>query len=255
MSKDPRISAGSPGLLSGVNLKIPTLAWRAATFGQPLVGAAYVAAALGLAGYKAGPWLTRTLAKRLSPSLSGKPGDQLAEDLAQASAEDESEQRRTWGGILAALGALGTIGLNWRSGAPGNGLFSYAPMVSSARRGGAPVSGIAKTNSMPDLSPSLPLGHCINQIYSNPELEPYVKEEALTLLHSFNSPPEQPINGGNLIGQAIATGQSAARGMAVGWLTAQALGLPNPRSTAILGAVANTLGPWSALATGLVLGD
>jgi len=237
---------------------VPTLAWQVGTLGQPLIGAAYTAAALGFLGYKTAPWFTKQFARLASPMLSEDEKRELNTPDELKSPADVKKERRTWAGVLAALGALGVIGLNYRPNAPDKGLFSYAPLEKAApappAEKPAPPAGIPKTNSFPMAPGMLPLGQCVDMINSNPNLEPYMKGQALTLLDSFNAPPMQPINGGNLVGQAIATGQSAATGLAVGWLTAKALGLPNPKSTAILGAVANTLGPWSAVATSLALG-
>lgn len=254
-------SAGTSGLLD-VGMKVPTLAWQVGTLGQPLIGAAYVAAALGYLGYKTGPWFTKKFARLTSPFLSAEERKELNTPTEKKPAEDVKKERKTWAGVLAALGALGVIGLNYRPNAPDKGLFSYAPMHVPPKESppaanttvSQPAAGIPKNDNFPMPQGTLPLGQCVDMINSNPNLEPYMKGQALTLLDSFNAPPMQPINGGNLIGQAIVTGQSAATGLAVGWLTAKALGLPNPKSTAILGAVANTLGPWSAVATSLALG-
>jgi len=269
-------SADSSGALS-VDLRTPSLAWQALTLNQPLLGAAYTAAALGYLGYKTAPWFTKKFARLASPILSKDDKEVLEKPDHLKDPEERADEKKTWAGVLAALGALSVIGLNWRPDWPDKGMFSYSRMgpVTKAPEpapkppppaappaappptqtaSASPAPGVTKVSSMPDLGGALPLDQCKDLINHNPMLEPYVKGQALALLDSFNAPPTQPINGGNLIGQAIATGQSAATGLAVGWLTAKALGLPNPKSTAILGAVANTLGPWSAVATSLALG-
>ena len=243
---DKKTEMAKPGLLSG-DLRNLSLAWRAATLNQPLIGAVYTAAGLGALGSKFGPWLSRKFTRLFSPVMSKEDEEALNTPDELKDPEDLRSEKRTWAGVLAALGALGVIGLNWRSEQPGKGLFSYGPMDD-------PPKGFQRTASMPDLGGAFPLSQCLDMINNNDELQPYVKAQALNLLESFNVPPTQPISGGNLVGQAIATGQSAATGLAVGWLTAKALGLPNPKSTAILGAVANTLGPWSAVATSLAFG-
>ena len=90
-------------------------------------------------------------------------------------------------------------------------------------------------------------------IIHNHDLAPEMKENALSLLGSIDTTGNDTITGGQLVGQAIATGKSAAAGAAVGFLTAKALGLPTPRSAAIVGAVSNTLGPGLGLLTAVLV--
>ena len=230
-----------PGERSGLlntNLKPVTKAWRAATFGQPLVGAAYAAAAMASAGYHFAPWFKKQFVRFVSPAMSEKDKKDLeAGDPPEGSEEDKST-RRTAAWVLGMLGGLTVLAANLRPGDKDYGLLHYEPME---KTGSGSYS-------------SLPLGQCIDMIRYDSKLEPYVKGQALNLLESFSAPPSQPVNGGDLVGQAIVTGQSAATGLGIGWLTAKVLGLPNPKSTAILGAVANTLGPWAALSTSLAFG-
>lgn len=209
-------------------------AFRALTLGSPIVGTLVTGAGLGLAGYHAGPWLTKKLVRLTSPQFADR-----IEDLDKyTTAEDRAEQRKMWG-WLGALGGLALgAGIHYAPGAPWYGFKEYAPMHHTA------------SNSWD----SVPIYQGLQMINDNPALSPEMKLQASTLLTSFNAPPTATVTGSDLVGQAIATGQSAATGMAIGYLTANILGLPNPKSTAILGAVANTLGPGAALIASTVFG-
>lgn len=216
------------------NLRGLNEAVRTASLDSPLGTAALFGTGLALAGYHAGPWLTKKFVRLVSPQFS-RHMDNYEQYLTP---EDIAEQRKTWGWAGGILGAMATLGYHFSPNAPGYGLLKY-PSLSKNES--------AEWNS-------LPIGQCMKMIEDNHALSPTMKMQSMSLLNSFNAPSTTQITGGNLVGQAIATGQSAAAGMAVGYLTASLLGLPNPSSTAILGAVANTLGPKYALLGSTVFG-
>ena len=216
-------------------------AFRAASFGSPIVGAALTAAGLGALGYAAGPWLTKGLRRVMSPRLrrlgmdDGEDTDAMFEDP-----EVKQEARKRWGIALGGMAALATLGLNLAPNAPWYGLKRYAPL--------------RKTESGSSWN-SMTIGEGMQLLQDTPNLSAEAKTQSMQLLGSFNKPLNTPITGGDVVGQAIATGRSAACGAAIGYLTANLLGLPNPSSTAILGAVANTLGPYPALVGSMVFGQ
>ena len=209
--------------------------------GAPLIGVGLTGLGLGALGYYAGPWIERVLRRTLSPKFGGKESD---EDDDFNHPESEEHARKFWMWGIGGNGALIAAGLNLNSDRPWYGFKHYSPMYKAS-------SAIPKKA---DAWNSMTLAESMRMIHDNPGLTPEMRMQAMQLLGSFDAPPSTTINGGDLVGQAIATGQSAASGMAVGYLTASLLGLPNPKSTAILGAVANTLGPSAALTASMVFG-
>jgi len=198
--------------------------------GAPLIGVGLVGLGLGALGYHTGPWLERKIRRMVSPKFGGDEDDDYETE------EDREDARKFWMYGLGGAGALLTAALNADNTKPWYGFKHYPAMTKRA-------------NAWNDIT----LGQGMEML-SEAHMDPTVKAQSMLLLHSFNAPPATPITGNDLVGQAIATGQSAAAGMAVGYLTASVLGLPNPKSTAILGAVANVLGPKSALASSVVFG-
>ena len=236
-------NTGSSGWLPK-SFRTVNKAFRTATFGSPIVGSLATAALAGLAGYHLGPSIDRLL----SP-IFGRRSRRVSE-------REERRRRKTWGWSAAALAGLAFLATQFSTKRKGYGLLSYAPMgqpnVRTAALPAAPPSALRKNSS--GWEPSLTIGESAQLIMNNPTLDPYIKEQSLSLLHSFDAPVNTPITGGTLVGQAIGTGRSAMAGAAIGFLTANVLGLPNPSSTAILGAVQNTLGTGPALATSVIFG-
>lgn len=215
------------------NLKPLVKGFRRVTFNSPIAGALATAALTGLAGYHAGPMIDRILSPRF-----GQMSDYYDDEYTR------QRRRKAWAWAAAALGGLAFLSSQFSTKRPGYGLLQYHPMGD-----GIPLQ---KTGSGP--YDSLTLDQCSDLIMSNPNLTPTMRMNAMSLLNSFNAPPSTPVSGGSLVGQAIGTGLSAASGAAVGYLTASVLGLPNPSSTAILGAVQNTLGTPAALMASTVFG-
>lgn len=231
-----------PGTLRPV-----TKTWRALTFNSPLVGAAVLGGGLGLLGYHFAPKLSKLFNRITSPIFGGK-------------AEDENEEvpwsksdRRDFGITLGSLGALGILAGSFSPDSPGYGVLQYDPMDKRESAGENPIHNPLHKEAV-GLFDSISLGDAADLIKSDPNMDVGTKLDALSLLSSFDAPPTTQVNGGNIVGQAIATGKDAAFGGALGFLTAKAIGLPNPKSTAILGAISNTLGVMPALATSLIFG-
>ena len=203
--------------------------FRKATFNKPWVGAGLIALLSGALGYKYGPYIDRLL----SPRLGFNSDYDLDEGPSTA-------RKVAWGTGTGVLAGLSFLGAHYDPNRKYYGLHEYAPMRMN------------KTASLSNYG--LPIETSERMIWNNHELSPEQKGNALTLLHSFDAPPQTQITGNSLVGQAIATGLSAAKGAAVGFMTAKALGLPNPQSTAILGAMSNTLGLLPAMATSTIFG-
>lgn len=219
-------------------LRTPNRLFRAATFQSPIVGTLALTALASLAGWHAAPLVDRIV----SPRFGGMPAPD--EDTLK-------KRRRAWAIGLGTLAGLGFLGMHVSPNREGYGLLQYPSMDVEP-----PVSTssgeLQKTGSDP--FSGLSIQDCTDLIKANNSLTPEMKINALSLLRSFDAPPTTTVNGGSLVGQAIDTGLSAAAGAAIGFITANALGLPNPSSTAILGAVQNTMGTGPALATSLIFG-
>lgn len=219
------------GFLTNTTLEGPTNFWRTITLNSPLIGAALLAGGGALAGWHLTPVIDRVISPSFSDeNNSGSEWDYMSD-------RERREKRKTnaiWGGLLGGMAALAPV---VSPDAPYWGLWKYGPMH--------------KQTSMWN---SIPIGAGIDMINNNKELSDAAKLNSLALLSSFNAPPTATVTGNDLVGQAIGTGISAAEGAAVGFLTAKVLGLSNPSSTAILGAVTNTLGVGPALAGSLIFG-
>lgn len=229
-TKDPAITSG-PARTKGWmpnTLSWLTKGWRGVSLGSPLVGALE----MGALGWWLGKKYGHTIPRLLSPrSFRG-----VAPDEYDHAARREMGNTAAW--TLGILAPLAVLAANYQPNAPGKGLLTYSPMSKDGSAFG-----------------SLTLDDGRALIMGNSELTDTQKMLSMNLLNTFNAPPSATITGADLVGQAIATGQSAATGMAIGYLTANILGLPNPKSTAILGAVANTLGPRAALIGSTIFGQ
>ena len=208
-----------------------TKGFRAISLGSPLVGAAEIGALGWWLGNKYGHKIQRLVSPK---SFTGNP--ELDPDF--DTEEERKDRNNVWGWGLGILGPLAFLAANYHPGAWDKGMLTYHPMTKNA-----------------SAFNSLSLDDSRAMIMSNPGLTDTQKMMSMGLLNTFNAQPAMPITGSTLVGQAIDTGISAATGAAVGYLTANALGLPNPRSTAILGAVTNTLGVRPALALSAIFGN
>ena len=219
-----------------MTLSVPTKLWRVLSLNSPIVSSALAASALGLIGWYGAPLLKNKLNEWLGGRGKALQYDTMFED-------NDKDLRRAAAVALGISGAAIPIAANFSSDDPGYGLFQYSPLQ--------PLKIEKDASGLPTLS----LGAASQLIHDNPKLAPEMKMNALGLLESFNAPQTAQISGGDLVGQAIATGRSAATGAAIGYTTASILGLDNPKSAAIFGAVANTLGLAPALASSLIFGS
>ena len=224
---DPRY-AGYRGKLD-FTLERPVKTFRNLTFNSPLVGAGALGLLAGTLGYHYGDTIDRLLSPKFG---GGRYDDEWDED-------HRRKRKMFWGTNAGLLTALGFLATQYSPDRPWYGMKSYAPM------------DLKKQASFEGLS----IADSSLLIHQNPLLTPQQKETSLALLQSFNAPPQTVITGTDLVGQAIGTGIDAAAGAAIGFITAKVLGLPNPKSTAILGAVNNTLGLGPALTLSTVFGQ
>ena len=206
-------------------------AFRTISFNSPLVGAGITGLGLGALGYYAGPYLAHMVQRAASPKF-GKGGN-------SAPRINVSQARQDWAVGLGGAGLLAVILANISLNAPGYGLFKYPAL---------------RKKSSGNVWNDMTLGQGMQLIQNTPNLSDEARTQSMILLDSFNQPPSTRITGNDLVGQAIATGQSAAVGAGIGYMTAKLLGLNNPSSTAILGAVSNVLGPRAALIGSTVFG-
>jgi hypothetical protein len=78
--------------------------------------------------------------------------------------------------------------------------------------------------------PTVQANMALDSIANNNTLPMSVKETSMRILGSFS--PKENISNQDIINRAVSTGIDAVKGGAVGFVTAKALGLPNPWVTA-----------------------
>ena len=192
---------------------------------------------LGTAGYYGGkaiaPWVSRVLSPNI-PKITvdeyGNPVETI--DSWETMSDKEKEiARRDAGMVLAGILAAPTLINNLHFGKPLLGLatFPYKGI------------GIEKTNSAWAIpyNPSMPVSYAKNIIADSNMLLPPVKATALSILDAF--PNNTQVDSPSIINKAIDTGIDALKGGALGFVTAKALGLPNPMVTAGIFAGINTI--------------
>jgi hypothetical protein len=140
--------------------------------------------------------------------------------------KDQKFIKRLVGGSMALAAMTPTVlsNIDFTGEKRHFGLSDYAPkqMDKQANIGfnpGYPVNAI-------------PLSTARSSIMDNPHLTPMTKATSCAILNTF--PPQQNITGGDIINRAVQTGVSGATNFAIGAVTAHALGLPNPYTTALI---------------------
>ena len=227
--------------------------FRTITANSPIAGVGLTGLGLGALGYYAAPWLDRKMKRLFSPAMGGQQAQEEDDEYDYRSPEEIADSRKFWMWGLGGTGALLAAAMNYDASKPWYGFKSYTPMTTtpSTTTPTPPSNNQMTTTARPATGGmqhtasawnDMTLGQGMTLLEQNHDLTPEMRMQSMMLLNSFNAPPSATVTGNDLVGQAIATGQSAATGLAVGYITARALGLPNPKSTAILGAVTNTLG-------------
>ena len=190
---------------------------------------------LGTAGYFGGRALAPWLSRFMSPNIPGVTTDEYGNPVETVDSwetmSDESREtaRKDAGIVLAGLLAAPTLinNLNFKRSLWGLATFPY--------------KGIEKDNSAWSIpyNPSMPVSYAREAIEDSNMLLPSVKATALSIMDTF--PNDAQVDSTSVINRAIDTGIDALKGGAVGFVTAKALGLPNPMVTAGIFAGINTI--------------
>ena len=209
---------------------------RTVSFNSPLVKMGL----LGTAGYFGGralaPWVTRILSPNVpgvTKDKNGKPVDTV-DSWETMSDEEKEETKSTHGWIAAGLLAAPTLLFNLNFKKPFWGLGQFPDKHLEKNNSAWAI------NSQPfESTPTLPVNYARDVIMSTPDLNPSTKATALGILDAF--PSNAQVSSPSIIDKAISTGIDAAKGGALGFVTAKALGLPNPMVTAGIFAGINTI--------------
>ena len=92
---------------------------------------------------------------------------------------------------------------------------------------------------MSDPMQAIPLSTAKETILSHPTLTPMTKATSMEILNTF--PTQSEVTSKNIIDRAVSSGIDFLKGGAFGAITAHALGLPNPYSTALITGTLNTI--------------
>jgi hypothetical protein len=190
---------------------------------------------LGTAGYFGGkavaPWISRLLSPNIPRVTVDAYGNPVTTVDSWETMDEESREiaRRDAGLLLAGLLTAPTLINNLHFGKPLAGLATF------------PYKGIEKNNSAWAIpyNPSMPVSYAKDVISDSNMLLPSVKATALSILDTF--PNNTQVDSPSIINKAIDTGIDALKGGALGFVTAKALGLPNPMVTAGIFAGINTI--------------
>lgn len=190
---------------------------------------------LGTAGYFGGkaaaPWISRFLSPNIPKVTVDAYGNPVYTVDSWETMDEESKEiaRRDAGWLLAGILTVPTLINNLHFGKPLLGLATF------------PYKGIEKNNSAWSIpyNPSIPVNYAKDAIADSDMLLPSVKATALSILNTF--PNNTQVDSPSIINKAIDTGIDALKGGALGFVTAKALGLPNPMVTAGIFAGINTI--------------
>lgn len=200
------------------------------------------AAILGTAAYFGGKAATPFISRLLSPKIPGMDiaGNQGYDDLYP---EEQEDLKKNVGTIAAIIAAAPTLIHNFDTNSPGLGWIRF-PYKASYK---GPFheklsSGLSKKANLfnPVYSmQTIPLSMAKNTIINHNTLTPMTKATSLAILNTF--PENSTVTGKNIIDRAVSSGIDFAIGAAGGAITAHALGLPNPYTTALITGTINTL--------------
>lgn len=225
--KNPKTTLTESGRLKLENINLAKIDdfFRKISFNKPWVKALM----FGIPAYYGGKALAPLVATLLSPHL-GKLDKRLGSEFADMRPEDQQFLRRVTGSMAAILAAAPTVvsNIDFTGSKPWLGLNNFAPKT------------VEKEASMlPPMQPfnSIPAYKAQNMLTQHPGLTPLTRMATSSLVGTF--PGNQQLTGGSIINRAIKTGYDAMAGGALGFLTAHALGLPNPLVTAGIAAGIN----------------
>ena len=200
---------------------------RAATFNSPLVKMGLLGALGYFGGRKLAPTITRVISPHIPGVMKDSQGNPIntADSWSTMNEKDQNDLRNTMGWGLAGLLAAPTLlnNLNFKEPLWGLGQFSSKHLEKNNSAWAIPPDPFAE-------APTLPVNYARDVIMSSPDLKTEVKATALGVLDAF--PANAQVTSSSIIDKAIETGWDAVKGGAVGFVTAKALGLPNPLVTA-----------------------
>jgi hypothetical protein len=189
---------------------------------------------LGTGAYYAGKKLTPYAARLLSPKLT--QGQRNYDDMYP---EEQEALKKNIGLGAAALAILPTLVHNFDTKKP---LWGYARFPDKDSFHKFTKGWFQRTSSAFDpLDPmqAIPLSMAKDTISNHPTLTPMTKATSLAILNTF--PANDVVTGKSVIDRAVSSGVDFIKGGAFGAITAYALGLPNPYSTALLTGTLNTI--------------
>jgi hypothetical protein len=228
MSKDV-FKTPSKGLLS-FNLDTADNLIRTVSLNSPLLKMLL----LGAGSYYAGKKLTPFAARLLSPALFKGQGSY--DDMHP---EEQKALKKSIGLGLAAMTVLPTAINNFDKNSP---WFGYARFPEKESFHKFTNNWFRKTSSafnpFDDMQ-AIPLSMAKDTIMNHPTLTPMTKATSLDILNTF--PSQDTVTGKNIIDRAVSSGIDFIKGGAFGAITAHALGLPNPYSTALITGTLNTI--------------
>lgn len=230
-----KIAKDSRGLF-GFNFDTLDNITRAISFNSPLAKALILGGTGFIAAKKAAP----VLSSILSPSL--RSTDRTFYDMPKA---EQKSLSNLLGLTTAAALALPTVVNNFDKDSPWFGLKqfpekqSYNDFMSSLKK----IFLNKQSNGLGfnpyDPMQAIPLSTAKDTILSHPTLTPMTKATSLGILNTF--PTNTQVTGKNIIDRAVSTGIDFLKGGAFGAITAYALGLPNPYSTAAITGTLNAI--------------
>lgn len=228
MSEDSGIRKPNKGLFD-TNLAALDDFIRAVSLNSPLIKMGL----LGVPAYYAGKALAKPLTRMLSPQLDKLKGvkrdDMSAIDPWQYMSKEERESTAsTMGSLLAAMVTIPTLINNLDFDKEWWGLKSFSPKDGIGKEG----SALDYPIGMHDLfnPPTINTSQALGVIQTSPLLTQPTRTAAVDLINSL--PPGVRVNHQDIVNTAVEQGKDALYGGALGFVTAKALGLPNPLVTA-----------------------
>ena len=189
---------------------------------------------LGTGAYYAGKKLTPYATRLLSPKLT--QGQRGYDDMYP---EEQEALKKNIGIGAAALAVLPTLIHNFDTSKP---LWGYAQFPEKESFHKFTKGWFQRTSSAFDpMDPmhAIPLSMAKDTIINHPALTPMTKATSLDILNTF--PTNDVVTGKSVIDRAVSSGVDFIKGGAFGAITAYALGLPNPYSTALITGTLNTI--------------
>ena len=221
-------------------------------FDSPLVRAGLLGTVGWFAGRYATPWVFNTVNKILPWSMLpkidkdayGRPilneedakwaGGLTAAALGLASLIPEFDTKRPWWGFKTfRKKSSADVLYNYRMSKKAN-MYGMLPIgMPQPTMGMMPTLPYMNAMNNPYMQPALPLGTAREMIAGNTTMNPATRMGAMDVLNAMpNQDPSTPVTGSSIIDTAVKNGLSALGDAAIGYVTANALGLSNPAGIA-----------------------